>query len=137
MSVQVAPYLHFEGNCEEALRFYASVFGGEITDINRFADSPMAAGMPPEATERVMHATFRAPGVSFMASDAMEPLGKAGERIRMSVGAGEVSEGQRIFDALAQGGSVTMPYEKQFWGASFGMLYDRFGIPWMVNAGMT
>ena len=132
--MQVEPYLHFPGTCEEALRFYSGVFGGEITYLGRFGESPMAQEMPPERHREVMHATFRAPGVSLMASDGREGA-VPGDGISLSVATADVDEGREIFERLAEGGTVAMPYAKQFWGATFGMLRDRFGVNWMVNAG--
>jgi PhnB protein len=86
-----------------------------------------------------MHTSFKAPGVAFMASDAMRgelaPPGTATPRVRLSIASADAAEGERVFAALAEGGTVTLPYQKQFWGAHFGMVTDRFGIDWMVNAG--
>ena len=134
--MQLAPYLFFDGTCEEALEFYSGALGGKISDLNRFADSPMAQGMPPEHRNRIMHATFEAPGLTFMASDGDGiEAGQEARRVALSLATMDSDEGARVFEALGAGGAVTMPYAKQFWGASFGMLVDRFGIRWMVNAG--
>ncbi len=133
--MQLAPYLFFDGSCEEALNFYKRVFRGATVDINRFGDGPDAGNMPPDQRDRIMHATFTAPGITFMASDGGEqPLGDM-RRVSLSVSGNDAAEGQNVFDALAEGGSVTTPYSKQFWGASFGTLVDRYGIAWMVNFG--
>jgi PhnB protein len=131
--MQLAAYLFFDGTCEEALEFYAVVLGGKVSEINRYADSPMADRMPPEHGNRIMHATFIAPGMTLMASDGSEADGEM-KRVSLSLATHDPNEGARVFDALAAGGTITMPYAKQFWGASFGMLVDRFGIRWMVNA---
>jgi PhnB protein len=135
--MKLEPYLHFAGNCEEALQTYARIFKGEIVDVNRYAGSPMEAQAPPDWGKKIMHATFRAPGVDFMASDSTHQSEKSAGTgpITLSIGTPDVAEGERIFNALADGGAVTMPYSKQFWGASFGMLTDRFGVAWMINAG--
>lgn len=136
MTIQLLPYLFFTGNCEEALGFYKSVLGGEIVEIMRMKDVPANAGGPPvtpETENKVMHATFKSGSVSFMASDA-SPGKQYGEGpISLSLGLDDAVEGQRIFDALAQGGTVEMPFADMFWGAKFGMLTDRFGIDWMIN----
>ena len=132
--MQLAPYLFFDGTCEEALEFYAHVLGGKISEINRFADSPMSENLPPEHRDRIMHATFVAPGITLMASDGSDGQGEM-RRASLSIATADGIEGARIFAALASGGTVTMPYVKQFWGASFGMLVDRYGIRWMVHAG--
>ena len=128
--MQLEPYLFFHGNAEEALTFYCDVFGGEITALNRYEGSPMEAEV--DDKRQVMHASFRAPGVAFMAADSSRHNAQTGN-ISMSLGSSDVAESQRVFDKLAQGGTVTMPFGETFWGAKFGMLTDRFGIDWMVN----
>lgn len=131
--MQLEPYLFFDGTCEAALGFYATVFGGETTALMRYEGTPMAEEMPPDARKNVMHANFKSPTVSFMASDSNVASECSGSRIALSLSSSDVAEGQRVFDALAAGGSVTMPFGKTFWGAIFGLLTDRYGIAWMVN----
>ncbi len=134
--MQLQPYLFFSGECEEALTFYRSIFGGEIVSLNRYAGSPMEQQAPSGWGQKVMHASFTAGDITLMAADSAHSApGANNARARLSVGSADHDEGQRVFDGLAAGGTVTMPYSKQFWGASFGMLVDRFGIEWMVNAG--
>ena len=134
--MEVQPYLFFTGNCEEALNFYKGVFGGEITQISRWKDMPPGSGGPevtPENGHLIMHSTFTSPAFSFMASDAT-PGKKYGEGpISLSVGLSDPDQGQRVFDELAKGGTVEMPFSDAFWGAKFGMLTDKYGIDWMIN----
>jgi PhnB protein len=127
----------FPGKCEEALTFYQAIFGGEVTFAMRYRDVPPGEHpSPPEMADKIMHATLRAGEVTMMAADSMRlRAGVAAERVALSVALATVEEGGRIFAALADGGTVLAPYEKQFWGSTFGMLTDRFGIDWMVNAG--
>jgi len=134
--MHVEPYLHFDGTCEEALAFYQTIFGGEIGEIARFGTSPMADHVPEEDHEAVMHTTYRAPGVSFMASDWPGGLPPAGiARVRLSVATPDLAEGERIFAALAANGTIHQQFMKTFWGATFGMVTDQYGIDWMINAG--
>jgi PhnB protein len=135
--MRVEPYVFFPGNCEEALTFYQAIFGGEVTFAMRYRDVPPGEHpSPPEMADKIMHATLRAGEVTMMAADSMRlRAGVAAERVALSVALATVEEGGRIFAALADGGTVLAPYEKQFWGSTFGMLTDRFGIDWMVNAG--
>jgi PhnB protein len=131
--MEVAPYLFFSGNCEEALNFYKDLFDGEIAELSRVKDAGPEHGGSPDRGEKIMHATFKSKTFTFMASDS-RPDTKYGEsRISLSIGTDDVKEGQRLFDALAAGGNVEMPFQDMFWGAKFGMLTDRFGIDWMVN----
>jgi PhnB protein len=134
--MEVSPYLHLGGQCEAALTAYAKIFGGKIVELNRFAGSPAAQDTPSEYLQKIMHASFEAPGVKLMASDGMpgKPADVAGN-VSLSVATGDVAEGERMFKALAEGGVITMPYEKMFWGATFGMVTDAYGIAWMINAG--
>jgi PhnB protein len=129
--MELQPYLLFYGTCEEALDFYKSVFGGEITSVHRFEGSPMESQVPDKS--KIMHASFVAPGVEFMASDDVRGGEQQGSRITMSLGTNDVAEAERAFNALASGGTVGMPLQQTFWAARFGMLTDKYGIDWMVN----
>ncbi|HET6276252.1 MAG TPA: VOC family protein [Candidatus Cybelea sp.] len=134
--MQLEPYLLFQGKCEEALNFYKEAFGGEIDGLSRWSEMPKDSGGPPvtpETANRVMHARFKSPGVSFMASDA-SPNKTYGEGpISLSVATSDLAEAERVFNYLAQGGNVEMPMADMFWGATFGMLTDKYGIDWMVS----
>jgi PhnB protein len=134
--MQLEPYLFFSGKCEEALSFYKDVFGGQIEFLSRWSEMPQDAGGPPvtpETANRVMHATFQAPGVSFMASDASPGKAYGEGPVSLSIATEEIAEAERVFNRLADGGNVEMPMQDAFWGAKFGMLTDRYGIDWMVS----
>jgi PhnB protein len=134
--MQLEPYLFFDGKCEEALNFYKNVFGGTIEGISRWSEMPKDAGGPPvtpETANRVMHATFKSPGVSFMASDASPGKIYGEGPISLSVATSDLAEAERVFNGLANGGKVEMPMADTFWGAKFGMLSDKYGIDWMVS----
>lgn len=134
--MELEPYLFFTGNCEEALNFYKGVFGGEITEISRYKDTPPGAHpseLPPDYANKIMHANFKSPTIKFMASDASPGKTYGEGPISLSLGTKEVAEAQRVFDGLAKGGTVEMPLTDMFWGAKFGMLTDKFGIDWMIN----
>ena len=136
--MQLEAYLHFGGNCEEALNFYKSVFGGDIISLNRFEGSPLMSDLPADYANKIMHATYRGDdGLTFMASDGRPDSTHVDDRSRvsLSVSTTDVAEGERVFRALSAGGKVTMDWQKTFWGATFGMLTDKYGIDWMVNAG--
>jgi PhnB protein len=129
---QLNVYLAFPGTCEEALNFYKTCFGGEITSMQRFGDSPVESSE--EHKQKIMHAEFKADGMFFMASDGMpgQPV-PSGEMVTLSINLTDGAEQERIFNSLAEGGKVTMPLGETFWGAVFGMVTDKFGIPWMLN----
>jgi PhnB protein len=132
--MEFAPYLFFTGGrCQEALNFYKGIFGGEISEVTRWKDAPAEMGLPAEFSERIMHSTFSAPAVTFMASDAQPTTTYGDGAISLSLGTHDESEAKRLFELLSQGGKVEVPLEKAFWGALFGMFTDKYGIDWMIN----
>lgn len=131
---QLSPYLHFNGNCQEAMNFYKSVLGGEL-EINKFAafDSPEMP-VSDDQKDKVMHAWLKNDSISLMGSDGMPGrTANIGDNISISISGTDEVELTGFFNGLGEGGTVTMPLAKQVWGDSFGMLTDKFGIHWMVN----
>lgn len=134
--MQLEPYIFFHGRCEEALQFYARCLRGEIVGINRFEGSPMDSGVDADWKNKVMHASFIAGDVKFMASDGRPGAPPDGQDdIVLSLATSDPAEGERVFNALSEGGSIEMPLADAFWGGRFGSLTDRFGIQWMVSIG--
>lgn len=133
--LQLAPYIFFYGRCEEALEFYKNVLGGSY-EAMRNSDTPMADQVPADWKNKIMHASFTAPGISFMASDGREakPIDPDAGNIAVALTAPDRAQGERIFNALCEGGSVNMPLGDAFWGGKFGSVNDRFGIEWMVTS---
>ncbi len=132
--MEFMPYLFFTGGkCEEGLKFYKNLFGGEIAQMSRWKDAPPDMNMPAELGDRIMHSTFDSPAVKFMASDAQPTTTYGDSAVSMCVSTKDPKEAKRLFDGLAQGGKVEVPLEKSFWGALFGMLTDKYGFDWMVN----
>jgi PhnB protein len=128
------PYLQFDGRCAEALAFYAETLGGQVLMMSKYSEAPPNPDMPPVPAHWVMHGRLQWPGGGMlMGSDGgMEPfLGVKG--VSLSVNSSDVAEGEKVFQALAAGGTVKMPFSATFWSPGFGMLVDRFGVPWMVN----
>lgn len=133
--LKVEPYLYFNGNCEEALAFYGQAIGAKVLFSMRFNESPEpqeAMGIPPGFDNKIMHATIQIGSTQLMASDGCEPDAKpAGFSLALNTPSEE--EARKAFEALSQGGQVTMPLMKTFWSPCFGMLTDRFGMSWMVS----
>jgi len=130
-------YIFFDGTCAEAMRFYERALRGKL-DLLTHAQSPIADQTPPGSADRIMHARLVFDGGTLMASDTMAGQPSEGMKgFSLSLVYPTAAEGKRIFDALSQGGKVTMPFDKTFWAEGFGMLVDRFGTPWMVGGGMT
>lgn len=131
-STAVNVYLTFGGNCREAMTFYAQALDGQL-EIMPFEGAPME--VPEDHKNKVMHATLTlASGANIMASDNMPGTEIThGNGCSISIGSDDVTQGETYFNNLAEGGTITMPYQETFWGAKFGSLTDKFGIQWMVN----
>ncbi|MGH8781671.1 VOC family protein [Paraburkholderia sp.] len=128
------PYLMFDGTCAEAMRFYERTLGGRMKAMMTHAESPLADQMPPENAQRILHAALEFDGRLLMASDTM--VGHPYEGMKgfmLALNIPTVDEAHRIFNTLAEGGTVNMPMQKTFWAESFGMAIDRFGTPWAIN----
>ena len=132
--MRLNPYLIFGGQCADAFRFYAGCLGGHLT-MSTFGDAPGVTTMSPEARARIMHARLTIGDQMLMGSDDGRP-DHPYEGVRqcaISITATDAAEAERMFAALAEGGTVTMPIAETFWAVRFGMLLDRFGVPWMVS----
>ena len=132
--MQVQAYLNFAGRCEEALAFYKKALGAEVTMMMRMKESPdPAMKAPPEMGEKIMHSAFRIGETTLMASDGMGQQKAGFNGVTLSIEVPDDAEAQRLFAALGEGGSVQMPLAKTFWTSSWGLLTDKFGVPWMVG----
>ena len=128
---QLNPYLHFKSQAREAMDFYKSVFGGEL-EMMSFKDSNMPVG--PAEENNIMHAQLKAGDLVFMASDTpSEWEYKPGTNVGMSLSGEDEAELRGFWQKLSDGANVAQPLEKAPWGDTFGLLYDKFGIEWMVN----
>lgn len=131
--MQLNSYLYFNGQCEEAFKFYAQVLGGKIDALLPHEGTPAEGHVPKEWHKKIMHAHMTIGDQVIMASDAPPGHFHQPQGFSVAIQLKDTTQGKRIFDALAEGGKVTMPFSETFWAAGFGMLKDKFGIPWMVN----
>ncbi len=134
----VNTYLSFDGTCEEAFLFYKSVFGGDFSYIGKFGEMPQSDDytVPESDKNKVMHVSLPIGNTVLMGSDVGGDWSSKfvqGNNFSVSINVESKEEADRLFNGLSQGGTVTMPMEKTFWGAYFGMFTDKFGIHWMVN----
>jgi len=132
---QINVYLFFNGNCAEAMKFYAEALGGS-PQLMKASEMPEGVeNVPPQLRDQVMHARLEITGGAvLMASDWMDTTPYPGmSGFRACLAPASAADGQRIFDALSQGGRVDAPYGATFWSPGFGMLTDKFGVGWMVN----
>jgi PhnB protein len=135
--LHVEPYLFFEGRCEEAVEFYRSALGAEVTALLRFKDSPEPPSpemCPPGSEDKVMHASFRIGDTTVMASDGLNSGRPSFQGVALSIAVPDEATADRFFAALADGGQVQMPLTRTFFSPRFGMVADRFGVSWMIVA---
>jgi PhnB protein len=134
---QLNAYLGFNGNCAEAMRYYERVLGGKLEKLVTMADMPAGVEACQESKDRIMHACLVAGDLLLMAGDTPEHLPYEGMKgFNLTLTYGDVSDAERVFTALSDGGTVTMPFAEQFWADRAGMLVDRFGTPWIINGGV-
>ncbi|HET6612695.1 MAG TPA: VOC family protein [Kofleriaceae bacterium] len=133
--MQLITYLNFNGQCRDAFSFYEKCLGGKIEGMFTFGSSGMAEHVSPEWHDRIMHASLTADGQVLMGSDSPDGRGERTQGFSVSVSFADTAEADRVFAALSEGGEVRMPIQKTEFAARFGMLTDKFGIPWMVSGG--
>jgi len=131
--MEMNPYLSFNGDCEAAFKFYEQHLGGQPGAIFRYSGTPMAGQVPADWADKIMHASVTVGGQVLMGGDAAPGHYEAPKGFSLSLHLKSTADADRIFEHLAAGGKVVMPLEKTFWAARFGMVVDRFGIPWMIN----
>lgn len=132
--MQINPYLFFDGNCAEALTYYQKVLGAQIVAKMPFGDGPSDMPIPAEWKDKVMHACLTIDGEMLMASDGTPGDYNKPQGFRVALQVEDPADAKRRFDALADGGSVQMPFGETFFSNGFGMCIDKFGTPWMVNS---
>jgi len=130
--MKLNPYLNFNGQCEAAFKFYEQVLGGKIVSKMTWGEMPDEQ-VPPELQNRIMHVALQIDDEWLMGADSPPDHYQQPKGMTVALHYKETSEGERIFNALAEGGSITMPFQKTFWAAGFGMCVDQFSTPWLVN----
>jgi PhnB protein len=130
----IEPYLNFDGRCEEAIEFYKKGLGAECTMLIRVSDSPEQppGGVTPGTENKIMHATLRIGDANIMLSDGYCKGSASFSGITLSLSVPNQAAADRAFNALSDGGKIHMPLTKTFFSPRFGMVADRFGVPWMV-----
>ena len=131
--MQMTTYLSFRGECEEAFRCYEATLGGRVGPIFRYLGTSLASQVPADWQDKVMHGSTTIGDQVLMAADVAPEGYEEPKGISLSLQMNDTSEAERVFNELAKGGRIVLPLEKTFWAARFGMLVDRFGIPWLIN----
>ncbi len=131
--MQSNPYLFFNGQCEAAFTFYEQCLGGKIIEKMTYGQSPMADQASPELIDRIMHINLTIGDIVIMGADAPPEMFEQPQGFYVNLQFDHVAEAEKIYNALAENGTVRMPFQETFWAHRFAMLVDRFGTPWMIN----
>lgn len=131
------PYLTFNGNCREAFENYKKIFGGKIEVMSRFRDEESCSSMPEEIQDKIMYARLKVGNSILMASDDPSGNYQATQSMHVSIGLKSKEDGARIFKHLSSDGEVVMPFSKSFFSEGFGIVRDKYGVPWMINVNNT
>lgn len=131
--MKIQPYLNFNGQCEEAFALYERALGGKVVFRHTYGNSPMAAQVGPEWTDKIMHITMQAGGQALLGCDAPPPHYSQPQGLRVCLEFEDVAEAESVYNSLSEGGQIGMALQETFWAKRFAMFQDRFGTPWMVN----
>jgi PhnB protein len=135
--MKTCTYLNFDGQCETAFQFYEKCLGGKILFKMTYGDSPMADQMPAALKNAIMHMRMSVGDSVILGSDAPPERFQKPQGFNVTLNIESAEEAERVFAELSEGGAVGMPIQETFWALRFGMLVDRFGIPWMINCEKT
>jgi PhnB protein len=135
MTMQVQPYLFFDGRCEEAIEYYRKALDAKVEMLMRYKENPEPQQPGHQVPgDKVMHAALRIGDTQVLASDGFASGKPKFEGFSLSFNARDDAHAKRVFGALGDGGQVTQPLVKTFFASSFGMVHDKFGVPWIVIA---
>jgi PhnB protein len=134
--MKMNPYLSFNGDCEAAFKFYEKCFGGKIVMKMTNGDSPMAEQTPADRRDKIMHIRLEVGDIVLMGSDVPPNNFKIPQGMEVNLQFDNIVEAERVFQDLAENGTVKMPIQETFWAARFGLLVDRFGTPWLINCNL-
>ena len=126
-------HISFSGRCQEAFEFYKTILGGEI-ELLTYGNSPAGKDVPPEWSKKIIHGSFRLNNLEIAGADELPEHHKSLSGFQLLLQLESTAESQRIFNAFSEGGFVTMPLQKTFWSQSYGIVTDKFGIPWEINS---
>ena len=127
------PYLSFKGDCEAAFKHYQQHLGGEMGGIFRYGGTPLSGSVPPDWSDKIMHGSITIGGQTLQAADVAPLQYESPQGFSLTLQIKSAADAEHMFEALASGGQVRLPLEKTFWAERFGMVTDRFGVPWIVN----
>ena len=132
--MRISPHLCFDGQCREAMQLYQKILGGTLQTMLSYGDSPMASSVDPQWHDRIVHATLVLEGIELTGVDMIRGTFQKPQGFFVTVTVAGAARAKDVFSALSQGGAIKFPFEKTFWSPGFGVLVDRFDIPWEINA---
>jgi len=131
--VRISPHLCFDGQCEAAFRAYHQILGGAIVTMLKYGDSPMATQVEPRWHDRIVHATLQFGELELIGVDVFPDDYQRPQGFFVTLTISELAKAKQIFISLSEGGEIRLPFQTTFWSAGFGVLIDRFGVPWEIN----
>jgi PhnB protein len=127
------PHLTFPGTCEEAFQLYGRLLGGRITGMLSYGATPAAETVPPEWRAKIVHASIAFGARELLGADVLPGQYQKPAGFYLLFGVAGLENTRRVFDGLAEGGVVAMPLQRTFWSEAFGVVVDRFGVPWEIT----
>ena len=131
--MKMNPYLSFKGDCEAAFKYYEQHLGGEMGGIFRYGGTSLSSSVPADWPDKIMHGSITIGGQTLQAADVAPDQYSTPQGFSLTLQIKSTADAERMFEALADGGQVRMPLEKTFWAERFGVVTDRFGVPWIIN----
>ncbi len=132
--MRISPHLTFDGQCRAAFQMYERIFGGELVTMLTYGDSPMASQIEARWHEHIMHATLRWADNELTGVDVLPPNYAQPQGFFVTITVDDASRAARMFDSLAEGGTVRLAFGPTFWSRGFGVVVDRYGVPWEINS---
>ena len=132
-ALRISPHLCFDGQCREAMQLYQSILGGTIQTMLTYGETPMASSVDSRWHDRIVHATLVLEGIELTGVDMMPGAYQTPQGFFVTLTLVGIERASAIFRSLSSGGTIKVPFEKTFWSPGFGVLVDRFGIPWEIN----
>jgi PhnB protein len=131
--MRLSVHLSFDGNCATAFRHYERLLGGKLITLMSYGDSPLVDKVPVDWRERIVHAKLELEGLELMGADVSPDSYVVPQGFAVTLSVKDVELARELFGALADGGTMRLPFQKTFWSAGYGLLVDRFGVPWEIN----
>lgn len=131
--MRISPHLCFDGQCRQAMQLYQQTLGGTIQTMLTYGETPAASSLDPQWHDRIVHATLLLDDIELTGVDMLPGSYQRPQGFFVTVTVTGAAHAKVVFDALSAGGTIQMPFQQTFWSTGFGVLVDRFGVPWEIN----